>query len=82
MRENDERILGRISDQDLLLKVGGWTCPLDRSGWLFDAESYETRGYYACIGFSRYQGGRMGTLPSKRGFPETRGPICRGHSKL
>jgi len=24
----------------------------------------------------------MGTLPSKRGFPETRGPICRGHSKL
>ena len=38
------RILELLSDDDLLLDVGGWARPFVRTDWMLDLGEYETRG--------------------------------------
>jgi len=40
------RILESLSDDDLVLDVGGWARPLARADWVIDLMPYETRGLY------------------------------------
>jgi hypothetical protein len=49
--------LDRLRPDDLVLDVGGWACPFNRANWVIDAESYETRGYFARVGGPASQGG-------------------------
>jgi hypothetical protein len=39
-----ERLSRDLSDDDLLLDVGGWGKPLNRADWVIDVMPYETRG--------------------------------------
>jgi SAM-dependent methyltransferase len=39
-------ILGRLSDDDLVLDVGGWARPFARADWVIDLLPYDTRGLY------------------------------------
>jgi hypothetical protein len=48
---NLERILGQISDTDVVLDVGGWAAPLNRADWVLDLMPYETRGSLVAGGF-------------------------------
>jgi len=57
MLEDDERVLARIAPTDLVLDVGGWACPFNRSDWVIDDQPYETRGYYREMGLPGSQGG-------------------------
>ena len=41
-----QRILERLSDDDLVLDVGGWARPFERADWVLDAQPYATRGLY------------------------------------
>ena len=41
-----KEILGRLSDSDVLLDVGGWAKPIARADWVIDLMPYETRGLY------------------------------------
>lgn len=41
-----QRIEERLSDEDLVLDVGGWANPLPRADWVIDVMPYETRGLY------------------------------------
>jgi hypothetical protein len=43
---NERRILERLSDDDLVLDVGGWGDPFPRADWVLDVMPYETRGLY------------------------------------
>jgi len=46
LQSSRERILQRLSDDDLVLDVGGWASPLPRADWVIDLMPYETRGLY------------------------------------
>jgi SAM-dependent methyltransferase len=46
-----ERILRRLSDDDVVLDVGGWAAPLNRADWILDLMPYETRGGLVAGGF-------------------------------
>jgi hypothetical protein len=46
LQSSRERILQRLSDDDLVLDVGGWAKPLARADWVIDLMPYETRGLY------------------------------------
>lgn len=39
-------MLARLSDDDLVLDVGGWARPFARADWVLDLLPYETRGLY------------------------------------
>lgn len=39
-----ERILRELSDDALVLDVGGWAAPFNRADWVLDVMPYETRG--------------------------------------
>jgi hypothetical protein len=54
------RILERLSDDDVVLDIGGWADPFERADWVIDVMPYETRGLYA----------REGWIPSRRQHPE------------
>ncbi|MDX6587895.1 MAG: hypothetical protein QOI31_2368 [Solirubrobacterales bacterium] len=41
-----DRILAAVSENDLVLDVGGWAHPLSRADWVIDLMPYETRGLY------------------------------------
>ena len=41
-----DRILNLLSDDDLVLDVGGWAAPFPRADWVIDLMPYETRGLY------------------------------------
>jgi hypothetical protein len=41
-----KRIYGMLSDDDVVLDVGGWASPLARADWVLDLMPYETRGLY------------------------------------
>ena len=41
-----EKILQRLTDDDLVLDVGGWAKPFARADWVIDISAYETRGLY------------------------------------
>jgi methyltransferase family protein len=43
---NRTKILRELSDDDLVLDVGGWAHPLSRADWVLDLMPYETRGLY------------------------------------
>lgn len=43
---NVQRVLDRISPEDVVLDIGGWARPFNRANYVIDAEPYETRGYY------------------------------------
>lgn len=49
-------ILRRLKPTDLVLDVGGWACPFNRAQWIFDAQPYETRGFYRTFGGPPSQG--------------------------
>ena len=38
-----ERIMAMLSDNDLVLDVGGWAAPFNRANWILDLMPYETR---------------------------------------
>ena len=46
LQSSRERILQHLSDDDLVLDVGGWASPLPRADWVIDLMPYETRGLY------------------------------------
>ena len=39
-----EAILARLSDDDLVLDVGGWAAPFNRADWMLDLMPHATRG--------------------------------------
>ncbi len=41
-----ERIRRELSDEAVVLDVGGWASPLHRADWVLDLMPYETRGLY------------------------------------
>jgi hypothetical protein len=44
-----ERIERTLSDEAVLLDVGGWGKPLARADWVIDLMPYETRGLYGAL---------------------------------
>jgi hypothetical protein len=46
LERSAERIVAQLSDDDLVLDVGGWAHPFERADWVLDAQPYETRGLY------------------------------------
>jgi hypothetical protein len=44
------RIRDRLSDDDLVLDVGGWAVPFPRADWVIDVMPYESRGAYGRVG--------------------------------
>jgi len=46
LADSRERIFREISDDDVVLDVGGWASPLSRADWVIDLMPYETRGLY------------------------------------
>jgi hypothetical protein len=46
LQSSAQRIESLISDDDLVLDVGGWASPLARADWVIDLMPYETRGLY------------------------------------
>ena len=43
---NVERLLARLTPEDVVLDIGGWARPFNRANYVIDMEPYETRGYY------------------------------------
>ena len=41
-----DRIVASLSEDDLVLDVGGWAHPFSRADWVIDLMPYETRGLY------------------------------------
>lgn len=54
--EHVDQVLARLSPTDLVLDVGGWSCPFNRAQWVLDVEPYETRGFYRTLGGPASQG--------------------------
>lgn len=54
---NVDRILQMLSPADVVLDVGGWACPFNRTNFVLDAEPYATRGFYRTFGGPAFQGG-------------------------
>jgi SAM-dependent methyltransferase len=54
---NVAEVLRRLTDQALVLDVGGWACPFNRAQWVLDSEPYESRGFYREFGGASSQGG-------------------------
>jgi len=51
MRESArDRILERLTEEALVLDVGGWAVPFPRADWILDLEAYETRGLWGYDG--------------------------------
>jgi len=46
LAESAERISQRLSDEDVVLDLGGWAKPFARADWVIDLMPYETRGQY------------------------------------
>lgn len=46
LERSKQRVEALLSDDDLLLDVGGWAQPLTRADWVLDLLPYETRGLY------------------------------------
>jgi hypothetical protein len=46
LRASAERIQNRLSDDDVVLDVGGWAVPFARADWVIDLMPYESRGAY------------------------------------
>ena len=44
--DSAERIISRLSDDAVVLDVGGWGSPFPRADWVLDLLPYETRGLY------------------------------------
>jgi hypothetical protein len=51
------RVLEMLTDDQLVLDVGGWACPFNRANWVLDSEPYETRGFYREFGGQPSQAG-------------------------
>src|SRR6266480_180751 len=45
-----ERLMAELSDDDLVLDVGGWIQPFTRADWVIDLMPYETRGRFGAQG--------------------------------
>lgn len=43
---NEAKVLRAISEDDVVLDIGGWARPFNRANFVLDAQPYETRGYY------------------------------------
>jgi hypothetical protein len=43
---SEQRILGLLSDSDVVLDIGAWANPFARADWVIDLLPYETRGSY------------------------------------
>jgi hypothetical protein len=43
---NSDLIMSKLKPSDVVLDIGGWAHPFNRSNYVMDAEPYETRGYY------------------------------------
>jgi methionine biosynthesis protein MetW len=46
LRSSQERVLEQLSDDALVLDVGGWASPFARADWVIDLMPYETRSPY------------------------------------
>jgi hypothetical protein len=46
LRASAERIKSLLSDDDVVLDVGGWARPFSRADWVLDLMPYESRGLY------------------------------------
>ena len=44
------RVLETLSDEALVLDVGGWAVPFPRADWILDLGAYETRGRWGYEG--------------------------------
>jgi hypothetical protein len=51
--KNAETILKMIGPGDVVLDIGGWGYPFNRANYVMDCESYETRGYYNRVFFTK-----------------------------
>jgi len=43
---NSDLILSQLSDDSVVLDIGGWALPFNRANYVMDAEPYQTRGHY------------------------------------
>jgi Methyltransferase domain len=50
LAESAERISQRLSDEDVVLDLGGWAQPFVRADWVIDLMPYETRAQYGRAG--------------------------------
>jgi hypothetical protein len=51
-----QRILEEVSDDAVVLDLGGWANPLERADWVIDLMPYETRGMYQRRGWEEATG--------------------------
>jgi hypothetical protein len=61
-----DAILAQIEDHHLVLDIGGWADPFERSDWVMDFLPYETRGFYERAGWRE-----PGPLPPERFTADT-----------
>src|SRR5437763_12138274 len=47
-----QRLLGMLSEEAVVLDVGGWADPFERADWVLDVMPYETRGLYEREGWT------------------------------
>ena len=50
LEESRDRILRELSDDALVLDIGGWAKPFPRADWVVDMNDYATRGLYGTEG--------------------------------
>jgi hypothetical protein len=47
-----ERLYAGISDDAVVLDIGGWADPFERADWMIDIGSYDSRGLYERVGWT------------------------------
>jgi hypothetical protein len=63
---NEQRILERLSDDDVVLDIGGWAHPFPRADWVLDVMPYESRGLYERRGWIEPRRGRAERFDASR----------------
>ncbi len=46
IKNNEEKILALLDENDLVLDIGGWDKPFNRANYVLDIQPYETRGFH------------------------------------
>ncbi|OGJ19948.1 hypothetical protein A3K73_03235 [Candidatus Pacearchaeota archaeon RBG_13_36_9] len=73
IKENEEKILGILKEDDLVLDIGGWDKPFNRANYVLDIHPYKTRGFHGTQGGDKEYFNKktwvIHDLSSKKKFP-------------